>query len=207
MRLVFSQNQVSPNILLTIRHLSITQFTGNFILILDVGDQVYPYKQATNSLTKKNEAQVNRRLQKLATTLSCGSPESCQRCVSQDSSSFVPINVINQIDRSQMQFYFGAKDDIRLLASNKPNSWFHHEGSEYLLGRICSVYGSKAPHRFIIDISNNAEDTIDCVGMLVFTNNQLKDIINLVSGPCHCPNNDDIPLYGHRLRKPSRRTV
>ena len=79
-----------------------------------------------------------------------------------------------------MQFYFGAKDDIRLLASNKPNSWFHYEGSEYLLGRICSVYGSKAPHRFIIDLSNNAEDTIDCVGLLLFTNNQLKEIINLV---------------------------
>lgn len=169
-------NRTIPN-KIAIEEKMIMEYKKN---VFPIGDKTSSEKKSSFTPLKKSEAQINRRLQKLATSLSCGSPESCQRCVSQDSSSFVPINIINQIDRSQMQFYFGAKDDIRLLASIKPNSWFHQDGSEYLLGKICSVYGSKAPHRFIIDLSNSAEDSIDCVGMLVFTNTQLKDIINLI---------------------------
>ncbi|VDD76796.1 unnamed protein product [Mesocestoides corti] len=58
--------------------------------------------------------------------------------------------------------------------------WLHRQGSEYLLGTVASVYGSRLPHRAVL--TPDEDDGCGDLCMATFSTNHMKVILKMATG-------------------------
>lgn len=74
---------------------------------------------------------------------------------------------------------FGFQQKGLSCCCDSGRSWFSRQGSEYLLGSVASVYGSRLPHRAVL--SSDEEDECGDLCMATFSTSHMKSILKMVN--------------------------